>query len=144
MKISCVYCGAVIDISKNDNCPICGASFNDNKEYQENKLKEKEALNERLKIETEQAEISSTIASVEQVFSFVLKTFESFLKIFKSFFKVILIGCIIAIIFGILSVVGILSSTKLRESSTKSYAKQYYESVAGENISTKINLLEDV
>ena len=45
MSINCDYCGSSIDTTKHNACPFCGASYNNNQEYQENLKLEKELNN---------------------------------------------------------------------------------------------------
>lgn len=49
MSINCDYCGSSIDTTKHNACPFCGASYNNNQEYQENLKLDKELKELKLK-----------------------------------------------------------------------------------------------
>lgn len=55
MQIICEFCGASVNIKEDDICPNCGASFADNKDYQERKQIELER--EKLKNQKQKQEL---------------------------------------------------------------------------------------
>lgn len=55
MILTCEYCGAELDTDKDDVCPFCGGTFQNNKDYLENKAREEEA--DRLNVEQKKLDI---------------------------------------------------------------------------------------
>lgn len=61
MQIHCEFCGFMIETDREDCCPNCGATYDENKEYEQLKLLELEK--ERIKNEKEKAELKRKAAA---------------------------------------------------------------------------------
>lgn len=61
MQIHCEFCGFMIETNNEDCCPNCGATYDENKEYEKLKLLELEK--ERIKNEKEKAELKRKAAA---------------------------------------------------------------------------------
>lgn len=64
MKITCDFCGSVIDTKNNDKCPECGASYNNDEQYKEHV--ELDLERQRLANEKEKLKIKRAHASVNR------------------------------------------------------------------------------
>lgn len=71
MKFFCEYCGARIDAQRDDKCPHCGASFNNNKTYK--KLEEQKNREEESNAQIKQEIVKHTLSAFKfsRVFFFV-------------------------------------------------------------------------
>lgn len=71
MKFFCEYCGARIDAQRDDKCPHCGASFNNNKTYK--KLEEQKNREEESNAQIKQEIVKHTLSAFKfsRIFFFV-------------------------------------------------------------------------
>ena len=104
LKITCEYCGSVIDIEKSDCecCPNCGATFKDNKQLNEDAEQQRQFDNyilEKERIETEQKRLRLERQKLTIEFQHVGHKVS----------KAVSVGCAIpVIIFGILIAIAIV------------------------------------
>ena len=141
LKITCEYCGSVMDTDKSDFdcCPNCGATFKNNKQLSEDAEQQRQFDNyilEKEKIETEQKRLR-----LEQQ-----KRTMEFQNIGHKVSKAVSIGCAIpVIIFGIFIAVAIIFGIceGLRQvSQEQEYNNNYTEVVAEEESPQTVNFNE--
>lgn len=82
MKIKCEYCDSVINTRVDDECPNCGASYANNKEYLEYKKTEKEINKHFLDVFKKTQKTAFIIPVVAMIFIIII-----FLSIVTSFNK---------------------------------------------------------
>lgn len=142
MKITCNYCGELVDINKYSSCPNCGASMADNDEYQQHvkKADELKERNRQLEYQKQQAEIQKRTLENERIRNQINTEKQS-----AKFTKNAKLGCLIPIIITVVLLclglaMSIFTDGKINDDSiptTEPYVEPYHEVIAGETVQTR-------
>ena len=90
--ITCDYCGNVIDTSKNQVCPFCGAAYGTDEEWQNRQTVDQDEMNRRI-----EAKLESNKAKVKNINAESMKK----VKLLTTIISIVIIFFVIVIIIGI-------------------------------------------